>query len=212
MEKTAHNILEYIRRQYRPVSVIVYGSYADGSQNANSDFDALVITKDHEVFHDVSYVDGVQLDVFVYPEAFFAGKVDYEDFVQIFDGKILLDRDDQGAALQRRILDYLQNLPRKSEEEIRGEIEWCRKMLLRTKREDAEGFFRWHWLLTDSLEIFCDAAGHPYRGPKKALRWLEEYDPEGFARYQAALSGFRRENLENWISYLEQTEKNSCLD
>ena len=85
-------------------------------------------------------------------------------------------------------------------------------MLLRTKRGDAEGFFRWHWLLTDSLEIFCDAAGHPYRGPKKALRWLEEYDPEGFARYQAALSGFRRENLENWISYLEQTGKNDCLN
>ena len=187
MPETAHYILEYIQQEYQPLSVIAYGSYADGSHNADSDFDALVITESHEVFHDVSFVEGIQLDVFVYPAPFFAGDFDCGDFVQIFDGKILLDRDGTGAALQNRVLSYLQKLPLKSEEEIRGEIEWCRKML------------------TDSLEIFCGAAGHPYRGPKKALRWLAGYDPEGFARYQAALSGFRREDLEAWVSYLEQT-------
>mgnify|MGYP002508368365 CR=1 FL=1 len=47
------------------MSVIAYGSYADGSHNADSDFDALVITESHEVFHDVSFVEGIQLDVFV---------------------------------------------------------------------------------------------------------------------------------------------------
>ncbi len=205
MPETAHHILTYLQQEYQPLSVIAYGSYADGSHNADSDFDALVITESHEVFHDVSFVEGIQLDVFVYPAPFFAGDFDCGDFVQIFDGKILIDRDGTGAALQNRVLSYLQKLPQKSEEEVRGEIEWCRKMLLRAKRGDAEGFFRWHWLLTDSLEIFCGAAGHPYRGPKKALRWLAGYDPEGFARYQAALSGFRREDLEAWVSYLEQT-------
>ena len=38
--------------------------------------------------------------------------------------------------------------------------EGCKKMLLRTLRSDAEGLYRWHWVLIDSLEIFCDAV-HP---------------------------------------------------
>ena len=62
-------VLKYIREKYNPLSIILYGSYADGTNNLNSDFDALVIVADHEQFHDTSIVDGVPLDVFVYPLA-----------------------------------------------------------------------------------------------------------------------------------------------
>ena len=61
-------ILEYIRKTYDPDAVIVYGSFADGSESAHSDFDALVIAGDRPV-HDSSVVGGIQLDVFVYPPA-----------------------------------------------------------------------------------------------------------------------------------------------
>lgn len=37
-------IIKYIMETYSPEAIIVYGSYADGSANENSDFDALVIT------------------------------------------------------------------------------------------------------------------------------------------------------------------------
>ena len=59
-------IIEYIKNKYSPLTIIVYGSYASGTNNLNSDFDVLVISQHHSQFHDTSFVDGVQLDVFVY--------------------------------------------------------------------------------------------------------------------------------------------------
>ena len=97
----------------------------------------------------------------------------------------------------------MKNRPQKTDAEIRGEIDWCAKMFARTKRHDVEGMFRWHWVLTDSLEIFCDAVHHPYLGPKKALRWMETKHPRAFTFYKKALVDFSAESLSDWISYLE---------
>ena len=76
-------------------------------------------------------------------------------------------------------------------------------MLLRTMRNDAEGFYRWHWVLFDSLEIYCDVKGLHYYGPKKALRLMEQTDDEAFQIYSDALRIFKREHLSEWISYLK---------
>ena len=195
--------MEYIKREYDPLSIILYGSYANGTNNLNSDFDALVISGDHEQYHDTSFVNGIQLDVFVYPASYFDGEYDCNDFVQIFDGKIIADREEKGKTLQARVISYLQNRPRKTKAEIQASIDWCEKMFERVKRWDAEGMFRWHWVLIDSLEIFCDVVQHPYFGPKKALKWMEENHPAAFALYKNALTEFRLESLEKWISYLK---------
>ena len=53
------DIIKYIQEKYNPLSVILYGSYANGTNNLNSDFDALVISSDNEQFHDTSFVDGI---------------------------------------------------------------------------------------------------------------------------------------------------------
>ena len=203
-------ILEYLKQTYAPVSIIVYGSYSDGSNSSGSDFDALVIAKDHRRFHDVSYIGATQLDVFVYPAAYFDAAFDPGEFVQIFDGAVILDTDGCGTSLKERVLNHIRQLPRKTAEEIRTEIEWCKKMLLRTRRDDAEGMFRWHWLLADSLEIFCDAAGHPYWGPKKSLRWMEREYPEAFRIYSAALFPCGRDALEKWVLTLENFSQQRC--
>ena len=79
-------IIEYIKGKYSPLSIILYGSYANGTNNLNSDFDALVISRDHKQFHDTSFVGVVRLDVFVYPVSFFDGEYDCDDFIRIFDG------------------------------------------------------------------------------------------------------------------------------
>ena len=77
------NIIEYIKQKYNPLSIILYGSYANGTNNLNSDFDALVISYDHEQFHDTSFVNDIQLDVFVYPASYFDGEFDCNNFIQI---------------------------------------------------------------------------------------------------------------------------------
>ena len=151
-----NHIIEYIKQKYDPCSIILYGSYADGTNNLNSDFDALVLSYDHKRFHDTSFVNGVQLDLFVYPVSYFDEAYDCNDFIQIFDGRIIMDSNDRGKALQAKVLSYLQDQPQKPREEIAAGVDWCGKMLARARRNDAEGLFRWHWVLTDSLEIYCD--------------------------------------------------------
>ena len=200
-------IIEYIKRKYNPLSIILYGSYANGTNNLNSDFDSLVISYDHEQFHDTSFVNGIQLDVFVYPASYFDGDYDCNDFVQIFDGKIVVDSDERGKALQTKVQSYLQNRPQKSKAEIDASVDWCVKMLARVKRYDAEGMFRWHWVLIDSLEIFCDIMHYPYWGPKKSLKWMEENHPTAFDCYQTALADFSVDSLENWISYIKNANR-----
>ena len=196
-------IIEYLNQKYAPLSIILYGSYASGTNNLNSDFDASVISSDHKRFHDTSFVNGVQLDVFVYPATYFDGDYDCEDFIRIFDGKIIADTLEIGRNLQTRVLSYLQNRPAKTDAEIQADIDWCVKMFERVKRCDAEGMFRWHWVLIDSLEIFCEIVHHPYFGPKKTLKWMEENHPAAFELYQKALTEFSMESLENWISFIK---------
>ena len=196
-------IIEYIKQKYKPLSIILYGSYANGTNNLNSDFDSLVISYDHDQVHDTSFVNGIQLDVFVYPASYFEGDYDCKDFIQIFDGKIIADSDERGKILQTNVRSYLRNRPQKSKAEIDAGVDWCVKMLARVKRYDAEGMFRWHWVLVDSLEIFCDVMRYPYWGPKKSLKWMEENHPDAFACYQKALADFSMDSLENWIAYIK---------
>ena len=87
---------------------------------------------------------------------------------------------------------------------IRQEISWCEKMRLRTMREDPEGYYRWHWLLYDSLEIYFDVKGLHYYGPKKALRFMKKTDPESFQIYANALRELKGEHLSAWISQLKR--------
>lgn len=200
-------ILKYIQEKYNPLALILYGSYADGTNNLNSDFDALVITSGQEQFHDTSLVGGIPLDVFVYPSHFFDREYACEDFVQIHDGRILTDSNGIGKALQEKVQTYLQSREVKSSAEIQASVDWCVKMFERTKRGDCEGMFRWHWVLIDSLEIFCDVMQHPYLGCKKALKWMEKTQPESFACYNKALQSFRMDCLEEWITHIKSLNK-----
>ena len=201
--ETAEEIIRYLTDTYQPEAIIVYGSFADGSAGAHSDFDALVIA-DHEKAHDASRVGGVTLDVFVEPPDTFRADYDPEAFVQVWDGQIVLDRTGAASRLRQRVLDHIARLPPKSPEAVRQAVGWCEKMAERTGRGDAEGFYRWHWLLSDSLEIWSDAKGLPYFGPKKALRRMEREDPEAFRVYAAALREMSRARLDAWIALLRR--------
>lgn len=196
-------IIEYINNRYEPLSVIVYGSFADGSNNEHSDFDALVIAKDGEKIHDVSFVGEVQLDVFVYPLSYLEDDFDYYEVIQVFDGKIIIDSGNVGKSLKERVNEYLESLPKKTKEENKEQVEWCKKMLLRANRGDSEGMFRWHWLLTESLQIYFDILGKMYFGPKKSLRYMKENQPDAFNIYNNALKSLDYKALERWIGFLD---------
>lgn len=165
-------------------------------------FDALIIAGEEKT-HDSSIVDGMVPDVFVYPPETFAADYDPEEFVQVWDGKIVLDEHGIAGRLKTKILDYIEQLPKKTAGEIAQEVEWCEKMLLRTMREDVEGYYRWHRVLYDSLEIYFDVKGLHYYGPKKALRLMGKSDAEAFGLYAKALRELDRESLSAWIDYFK---------
>lgn len=194
-------ILNYLRETYRPSTLILYGSWADGSNNAGSDFDCLLLCDRDEPHHDVSIVEGIQLDAFVYPVDS-VKDCNPEEFLQIHDGRILLDETGAGAALKETVNAYITEAASAAREDSLAQLDWCRKMLLRTQRGDAEGFFRWHWLLCDSLEIWCGLQGQFYFGPKKAIRYLKEADPVGFALYEKALKAMDDQALTAWIKHI----------
>ena len=196
-------IIHYLKETYQPDAIVTYGSFADGSANEHSDFDALVIA-DHGKTHDASVIGGIILDVFIYPAETFRSEYDPKEFVQIRDGRIVLDKNGIADRLQKRVITYIGSVPEKTADEIQREIAWCEKMVLRTHRDDAEGYFRWHWLLTDSLEIYCDVIGSRYLGPKKALRCMEQKDAEAFRLYAEALKRFDRGSLSEWVSFLKR--------
>ena len=41
-------ILEYLKNTYSPVSILVYGSFADGTNDETSDFDCMLIVSEIE--------------------------------------------------------------------------------------------------------------------------------------------------------------------
>lgn len=203
------DILSYLAAEYDPIAIIVYGSFSDGSNNLFSDFDALLITADGEARHDGRFVDCTQLDVFIHPLSDFQGEYDPADYAQLYGGQILLDRDGVAASLLARVAAYLESRAAKTSEELRLDVEWCEKMLRRAERTDAEGSFRRHWLLVDSLEIYTELHGWPYLGPKKALRQLEKKDKTAFTLYESALRESDYSSLAAWVEQIRERFEHS---
>ncbi len=195
-------IKTFLTDRYNPISLIVYGSYADGTAGLHSDFDALLIYDGPSV-HDSSIVEGITLDVFCYSRNAFCVAFEPKDFVQIWDGIILLDQDGTAKKLQKAVISYIGSIPKKSRQEITQSISWCEKMLRRASRGDAEGFYRWHWLLSESLEIYFDILGEYYYGPKKSLSKLRTERPSDFAAYEYALECFSFDALVAWVACLK---------
>lgn len=102
-------------------------------------FDALIIAG-KEKAHDSSIVDGVVPDVFVYSTETFSADYDPEEFVQVWDGKIVLDEHGIAGQLKAKTLDYIEHLPKKTVTEVAQEVEWPKKMLRLMEKSDAEAF------------------------------------------------------------------------
>ena len=188
--------------RYQPAALLVYGSFADGTQDQYSDFDALAIVRQPSFAHDHRIFNGRRLDVFfAAPEEFEDPDV-CEDWPQLAHAEAVYDPSGFGASLIARVRAWYESRPRRPRAACEQDVAWCEKMTERALRGGEEGFYRWHWLLTESLQILLEVEGTVYFGPKKALRWLREHDPEAYVCYGNALTQMTPAALQNWTVLL----------
>ncbi|MDF2699806.1 MAG: putative nucleotidyltransferase [Haloplasmataceae bacterium] len=179
-------VKKYLKEKYSCHSVILYGSFAVGTQTEESDIDVIGFSDHANEHNDNTYIEGWQLDAWIFDTKKMYGT---EELLHIKDGKILLDENYLCVNLLNNINELYQNGPIKlSEDEIKFQRNWLIKMLKRAKRQDTEGNYRFHWLLVDSLEIYFSIIRKWYLGPKKSLTWLKENDEKAYNYFDKALN------------------------
>ena len=196
-------LTEALIARWQPEALLVYGSFADGSRDALSDFDALVITDKPAPLRDQGELLGRRLDLwFLTPDA--AAEIDPSDWPQLYHALPVYDPKALGARLIASVREALDALPPPSSRQNADNLDWLDRMLARAAQPTAEGRYRLLWLLTDSLEIWCDLSGRRCFGPKKSLALLRETDPVGFALYDAALHSADPETASRWVRHLHR--------
>jgi len=165
-------------------SMILYGSFADGTNNDDSDIDVVCFSDQPIQSHDVSVIQGHPLDAWIYPTE---KMNDPSEFLHIHAGIILRDDKKRCVPFLNQIETLIKTPVKVSDDEKAFLKAWMQKMLKRSLRGDSEGDFRAHWLLVDALEIYFKLRDQRYLGPKKALIWLKENDPLFFKAYSLAL-------------------------
>lgn len=202
--KKQEQIVNFLKQKYQPIAFVLYGSFAEGTENEQSDFDAILIYQGEDV-HENSFFETTQLDVFCYSKKSMEKDFEPQNFPQLYGAKILIDTEGLAKGLQEQVEEWIQSQTRKSLLELEFEVNWCEKMLVRAYREDAEGFFRRYWLLVDSLQIYMDILGEYYFGSKKALKFLAEKEETAYFIYEQALKDNSLLSLERWINYIKQS-------
>lgn len=168
-------------------TVLLYGSRANGSEDQDSDCDIAAFAPREDTGRDTRVVDGVFLDVFVYPESVLLQQPATE-FLKLRQSVVLVQRAQQADRfLQGLQALFAQGPPALPADEARARRSWAWKMVARMERGDAEGHYRRAWLLTSLLEDYFALRGQWYEGPKKALQWLGEHDAATAAAMEAAL-------------------------
>lgn len=197
-------IIAYLKEKYRASSIIVYGAWAEGKQSSHSAFEALVMGPTSPYAHETETVDGVKLDVVVYPRDIFYGEIALEEFEQVHEGLVALDEDGMGTWLRRMIARQIESIPAKPREAIADSLRWCREMCAAASHGDAEGGFCRAWLLTDSVEIYSDVVGKPFLSPRKTMSKMAQQDPEAAEIHLRALTSVEQSALEAWVELLER--------
>ena len=192
--------------RWQPVALLVYGSFADGSQDEHSDLDALVITDKPAPLRDQGELFGRRLDLwFLTPDA--VAGIDPGDWPQLYHAVPVYDPDGIGMKLIADVRSAIDAQPLPSSSQNADSLDWLDRMLARAAQPTPEGRYRLLWLLTDSLEIWCDLSGKRCFGPKKSMALFRETDPKGFTLYESALQETTTETASAWISHLHKLAK-----
>lgn len=198
------NIVAYLKEKYRLSSLVVSGDYAGEDVRPGSIFEAVGLGPTCSYAHETETVDGVRLDVLIYPRDVFYGEIALDEFEQLHEGLVALDDDGMGSWLKRMIANQIASIPLKPDEAVEDALHWCESMAERAATRDAEGYFCRHWLLTDSVEVYCDAIGAPFLSPPKTMSKMAKNDPEAAKIHMSALSGTDDESLAAWVKLLRE--------
>lgn len=193
-------ILEYLQNTYHPISILLYGSYADGTNDPTSDFDCMLIVSKKDKNHDDTIIHGIQLDCFLFTE----DDLRHEDinvFLPACHSNIVWDNG-IGAALKRRVQEYVEQNTCTPEEEKKFLSSWIQKTILRISKNDDEGNMRAVSFLAESLEDYYALRDLFYFGSKKAIRHLQETDPEGYTYFHYAVTQRNNDAIIKWAKYV----------
>lgn len=197
-------IIAYLKEKYRLSSMIVSGDYAEGSIKADSVFEAIAMGATSPYAHETAAVDGVKLDVLIYPREIFYGEIALDEFESAHEGLVVLDEDGMGSWLKRMVAQQIASIPLKPREAVADSLHWCRSMAARAAETDAEGLFCRHWLLTDSVEVYSDVCGQPFLSPKKTMSKMAKSDPEAAEIHLRAMGSMDHASLMAWVELLEK--------
>ena len=167
-------------------TILLYGSRADGSFGEDSDYDVAAFAPVASPLRIARRVGRAYWDVWIYPQAAL-GEVTQEDLR--FRGSRILLQQGHGAQdfLDRVDALYCKGPAPLSANELEARSVWAHKMLARIARGDPEGNYRRVWLLQALIEDYFHRRTIWFEGPKKALRWLREFDHPAYAAYCQAL-------------------------
>ena len=194
------HILEYLKNAYHPLSILLYGSYADGTNDQTSDFDCMLIVSEKNKDHDDSTIDGVRLDCFLYTEAEAQNKP-LDTFLPVYHSKIITDNG-IGADLKRRVCEYIEANTATPDGEKEFLTSWIRKTIQRIAKNDDDGNMRAVSLLAESLADYCQLRDMFYFGSKKTIRYLKENDARGDALFHDALTRRSNDAIIKWAEYI----------
>lgn len=193
-------ILTYLQNTYNPLSVLLYGSYADGTNDQTSDLDCMLIVSEKDRNHDDTIVNGIRLDCFIYTEEEVQNE-DIDTFLTAYNSRIVLDNE-IGAELKRRVHAYVESHTSTSAEEKEFLISWIKKTVLRISKNDDEGNMRAISFLAESLTDYYMLRDLFYFGSKKAIRHLKEQDEQGYALFHDAITLRSNEAIIHWAEYV----------
>lgn len=193
-------IINYLEEKYHPLTIFLYGSYADGTNDSTSDFDCLIIVDNKNISHDDSLVEQVRLDCFIYDEVEIE-KLDIDTFLPIFWAEIVKDNG-IGKNLKEKVKNYVNQNTFTDENEKNFLISWIRKTLKRVEKGDLEGDFRAISFLAESLEDYYLLRDMYYFGSKKAISFLKTNDKKAYELFAKAITNRLNKDIIQWGKYI----------
>lgn len=195
------DVYRYLVDTYNPKAVLFMGSYMDGTADEFSDFDCAIIVPSKTHARDESVIDGVMLDCDIYSVEEVLTEEPATNALKCHDAEIVLD-DGIGMIFMAKVKLKLEEIRVTTPEEKQQIRCWMEKTSKRSFMADDNGNFRAVMLLWESLPYYFMLRDIDYFGGKKAIRYLMQNDPKGYALLHKALETKDPYDIKAWSDHV----------